>query len=177
MCDSVSPKHCSSRSKLSNTPFSDLLQHREAPRCLRGSSLYLHPPPRQTDRTPTPPSMQTRPTCRVKVWHHHRFFTLWGAPPMMSKPMLARKEKTTPDTKGFAFLRRLPCIAGPALLFFASASVPFLLSTAVSGRCGAFTGVLPPCCCCCSCWGYVTRSITAQQPGSEQWDGWRQREG
>lgn len=81
---------------------------------------------------------------------------------MMSKPMPARKKETRPDTEGFAFLR-------PHFCFSVSAPVRFLLSTAVSARCGAFTGVLPPrsCCCCCRCRGYVTRSITAEQPESE----------
>lgn len=55
-----------------------------------------------------------------------------------------------------------------------SVLVYFLLSTAVSGRCGVFTGVLPLCCCCCCfCRGYVTHSILPKQPEKERREGWR----
>lgn len=137
---------------------------------------------RPCGRPTAPLHLSLRPTCSVKAWHHHRFFALSGAPLMMSKPMPACKKnkKTRPDQirmafcAGFAFLQRLPCRSFVSV----SALVCFLLSTAVSGRCGAFTGVLPPCCCCCrpcccSWRGYVTRSITAKQPESQQRDGWR----
>lgn len=59
--------------------------------------------------------------------------------------------------------------------------VHFLLSSAVSGRCGVFMGSIPLCCCCCCCRAYVIHSNVPKQhrarwrenKSEERKEGWK----
>lgn len=79
------------------------------------------------------------------------------------------------------FFYFFPCVSSSHSPFSSFTSSParpllvlvcFLLSSAVSGRCGVFMGSIPLCCCCCCCRAYVIHSNVPKQHRAR----WRENE-